>query len=384
MKRILAGCPECQLIVYQSMISTRALVICTVWLFAAAVVQPFAAAIEPQEIRPDGAPNRAVWMARGTFGVMVHYILHPQGATQAEYAEDLNRTVDHFDIDYFMHQFDATGADWLIFTLGQTSGAICSPQPTVDEKNPGHTPRRDLLLEIAQQIAKRGKHLIVYFPYDGDADPCVKKALDFGTPGYTERYFEFLKYYSVKFGPLISGWWFDACQKNTDDYYQRYEAALRAGNPDTIIGWSGAEFCVGLPLVSLSDRVDYFAGEIHMLEDGKIRRDFMTSPNDIYTTPEGHLRQKGKEPRYYLPDGPFIGNAQTHCLLPIDLTFNPSVPNASCKYDDDTLVNFITAVRSVGGAVTINVPIQFSDGHIAETSYEQLVRVGQRLGFAPK
>ena len=32
-----------------------------------------------QSVRPDGAPNRAAWMAQGSFGVMTHYLISPQG-----------------------------------------------------------------------------------------------------------------------------------------------------------------------------------------------------------------------------------------------------------------------------------------------------------------
>ena len=95
-----------------------------------------------QAMRPDGTPNRAAWMARGTFGMMTHYLLQPKGKTQAEQTADLNRMVDQFDVDHYIRQFQETGADWLIFTLGQTTGYLCSPNATIDVKNPGHTPRR--------------------------------------------------------------------------------------------------------------------------------------------------------------------------------------------------------------------------------------------------
>jgi len=336
---------------------------------------------EAQTKRPDGTVNRAAWMAQGTFGIMVHYLMRGEGNTPEERTASMNKQADQFDLNFFMKQFDETGADWLIFTLGQTSGYLCSPQPVVDEKNPGHTPRRDILMEVAQQLKQRGKRLIVYFPSDFDADPSVKAAISHGTPGYAERYFEFLQYYSVKFGPLISGWWFDTCMENPDEHWAKWEAALRAGNPDTVIAFSGAEFCTGRALKSLTERVDYFAGEIHLLEDGKIRRDFLAPGSNIITTPDGKLRKEGLEPQYHMPDGPFIGNAQLQCLLPIDLTFNPAIPNSAVRYSDETLVKFVKDIRAVGGAVTINLPIVFENGHIAADSQAQLVRMSRALGF---
>ncbi len=110
------------------------------------------------------ANNRAAWMARGTYGVMTHYLVTPKGNTPAEKTADLNRTVDHFDLDGFMRQFEETRADWLIFTLGQTTDYLCSPNAYLDAKRPGHTPRRDLAMEIAQRLHRLGKRLILYFP----------------------------------------------------------------------------------------------------------------------------------------------------------------------------------------------------------------------------
>ena len=35
-------------------------------------------------VRPDGQPNQAAWMAEGTFGIMTHYLVRPQGNTLEE------------------------------------------------------------------------------------------------------------------------------------------------------------------------------------------------------------------------------------------------------------------------------------------------------------
>ena len=65
-------------------------------------------------------------MAQGTYGMMVHYLIRPQGNTPEEKTANLNRTVDGFDLDYFFRQFDETGADWLIITLAQGTGYLSS------------------------------------------------------------------------------------------------------------------------------------------------------------------------------------------------------------------------------------------------------------------
>jgi hypothetical protein len=327
----------------------------------------------------DASKGRTAWMARGTYGVMTHYLITPKGNTPEEKTADLNRTVDRFDLDYYIRQFQETRADWLIFTLGQCTGYLCSPNPFLDAKAPGRTPRRDIALEIAQRLKTLGKHMILYIPSEQAADPVLQQVFAYGTEGSVDRYFEFLRQYSTKFGTLHHGWWFDSCSQHPDDYWNKYLAAVRAGNPQAAVAFSGAEFCCGGPINPVCKLADYHAGEIHLLENGQIRRDFLPPGGDIVVTAPGVLRKRGQEARYYLPDAPLIDGMQWHCLLPIDLTFNPAIPNQFCHYTDKELVAFVRRIKSVGGAITINVPIDIENGHIPEDTHSQLVRLGRTM-----
>lgn len=328
--------------------------------------------------RPDGQPNRAAWMARGTHGVMVHYLIAPQGGTPEEKTAEVNRVVDHFDVEYFLKQLDETKADWLILTLGQTTGYFCAPNAYLDAKAPGHTPRRDLVGEIARGLRKQNKRLFLYLAAGSAGDPVYREVLGWGTEGGYDRYLDFVRSYADRYGDLVSGWWFDGCGPQSDVDWQKWIAATRAGNPDAVVAFSGAEFCCGGPIKPLCGLEDYHAGEIHLLEDAKIRRDFLPPGGDIVVD-GGKLRKRGQEARYYMPDGQFIDNVQWHCLLPIDLTFNPAVPDQFCHYRDRELFRFVADVKRVGGAITINVPLDTSNGHIYEDTLAQLVRLGQWL-----
>jgi hypothetical protein len=46
------------------------------WMVAAAAL----AAVPIETKKPDGTPNRAAWMAQGTFGVMTHYLISPKSS----------------------------------------------------------------------------------------------------------------------------------------------------------------------------------------------------------------------------------------------------------------------------------------------------------------
>ena len=286
-------------------------------------------------------------------------------------------------------QFDESGADWLIFTLGQGTGFLSSHNEDIDRLEGGFTPRRDLITEIGEQLHRRGKKLIVYFPgAHTAADPTVKRLLGLGTEGYADRHNDFIRKYSLKLGRLCDGWWFDSCGVQDEPAWQKEIAACRAGNPESVIAFSGAEFCAsGGRIKPICPIEDYHAGEIHLLEGGKIRTDFIYPPGDgVIVTEDGKLRKKGQEAGFYLPDSQFIDNVQWHCLLPVDLTFNPAVPNQYCHYTDKELFGFVDRVKSVGGAITINVPIEIDTGQIPQDTLAQVVRLGRHLkpGKAPK
>jgi hypothetical protein len=80
----------------------------------------------------------------------------------------------------------------------------------------------------------------------------------------------------------------------------------------------------------------------------------------------------------------FIDNVQWHCLLQIDLTFNPAVPNQYCHYTDKELFQFVEDIKAVGGAITINVPIEIESGRILQDTHAQLVRLGKHLQSSRK
>ena len=56
-----------------------------------------------------------------------------------------------------------------------------------------------------------------------------------------------------------------------------------------------------------------------------------------------------------------------------------AVPNQYCHYTDKELFKFVDDVKSVGGAITINVPIDRENGWVPEDTHSQLVRLGKHL-----
>ena len=55
--------------------------VCASALAIALAASPALAAPTIKTVKPDGTPNKAAWMAQGTYGMMVHYLIKPQGDT---------------------------------------------------------------------------------------------------------------------------------------------------------------------------------------------------------------------------------------------------------------------------------------------------------------
>lgn len=334
------------------------------------------------------AKHSAAWMAEGSYGMMVHYLITPIGNTQAARTADFNRTVDGFDLDYFMKQFEESGADWMIFTIGQNTGYYNSSNEVLDVALPGHTPKRDLVTEIARRVKRMNKRFIAYMAVEvaGQSDE-VKQAFGWNPDDqshYLKRYTSFIRAYSLKLGPLCDGWWFDGWFDGVarGKWEPRdWLAAAKAGNLKAIVALSDAGFLFGReqPVTPLQD---YLGGEVHVLLKSKIVFDFVQTPDDLTTGEDGETLIRGREPRLYMPTSRFVDGVQWHALVPIDITFNPAISMERCRYSTEELRKFILECKKVGGAVTINVPID-AVGHIPEASAAQLKQIGKAVRKSP-
>lgn len=320
------------------------------------------------------ASHRADWMSKGSFGIMVHWLVPGTAPEHAEPTSDLNKAVDSFDAHRFLQQFEASGADWLIFTIGQNSGCYASPNATLDRlAGPGHCSRRDLVMEIARGVHNQGKRFIAYLPAEvaGQAEG-IKRAFAWNPTDQSEfqrRYQAFVREYAERFGRLLDGWWFDGCYTwdvfhNSLYDWLAWAVAARAGNPDAALAFNDGSFCIGITR-PLTPHQDYLSGETEILVKGKIRLG----------------RQEGAP--LYLPEARFAAGTtcQWHALVPIDCFWGHHTPGpmAPPRYKDEELFAFVSRCRGVGGAVTLNVGI-YQEGHVADATLAQLQRLARVTG----
>lgn len=320
---------------------------------------------------------RAAWMA-GRWGLMVHWIPPGPAPESAAYLFDPNRAVDAFNLPRFLEDFAATGADWLIFTIGQNTGYYASPNSVLDAlAGPGHCTQRDLILEIAQGLHRLGKRFIPYLPSEINAPRQLHAAFAWNPADqseYERRYTAFIREYSLRYGRLHHGWWYDGCYnwkpfRHAQRHFELWCDASRAGNPDAALAFNDGSYCCALekPVTPLQD---YLSGEIWELRGDKI---VSGNPN------EGpiHLR---------LPTAQYVPgtNCQWHGLLPIDCPWGYNHPATGPmdppKYSDADLFSFVRQCLAVGGGVTLNVGI-YQEGHLPKLTLQQLARMRKVLAL---
>jgi hypothetical protein len=292
------------------------------------------------------------WLASARYGIFAHYLLSD---------EKYNEKADSFNVENFANQISQTGADYVIFTLGQNSGYYCGPNATY-ERLAGYQPgqrctRRDLPMEIADALGKRGIRLMLYLPSRAPQEDKQAMAKLGDTPqnepapqDFIRNWSAVIEEWSARYGRKVSGWWFDGTyvESSWSDLTKPYNfhtwvSACRAGNPDSALAFNkGTE---NTAFWRLSDRQDYTAGE--MVRFG--------------ATPESNP--------------PFPG-VRWHILSYLgDYWGKPSGPN----YTADWMIGYIQRVNRQGGMVSMDVNVSW-DGTIYEPHLELLRAVGRSWG----
>ena len=339
---------------------------------------------------------RSEWM-KGKYGIMVHW-LTPNFDTTKEnksplpekgvFKIDLNEAVNGFNVNRFMKDFDQSGAEWLIFTIGQNTGTYASPNSVIDSlAGKGHTPKRDLVLEIAKAVKKRGNRFIAYLPCEIRVNESLIKGFAWNTELNTDQaefqrlYLKAVREWALRFGKNIDGWWFDGCYSNHpifDNKQMKWEAwydAARAGNRNAVLTFNDGSYLKSI-IKPIMPEHDYSSGEEQVIIDGKLRLG---------------LKKEGYS--LYLPESAYVEGTQclNHTLLPIDgywahgLGLAPAWANFPFKpiytsssdgmeppaFTDEQLQQFVKNFTEIGGAVTLNVGI-FQEGHIGKLTLKQL------------
>ncbi|MBO4345083.1 MAG: hypothetical protein J5833_04975 [Victivallales bacterium] len=263
------------------------------------------------------------WLSKAQLGAFMHYL-----PNQREFG-----FIPQFDVSALAEQLADAGAAYLGFTLGQNIGFYNAPNPVYDRivgvAAGERCSQRDLPMELANALREKGIRLMLYLPCQTpNQDLQAVKAFGFPEepldgdrqilPAAAEKWAEVIEWWSVHYGELVSGWWFDGgyewCGFN-DAIATLYASAVKKGNPHSI-----ATYNPGISLKRATAAEDYVAGEL-------------------------------REPFEQSIDDRWLDDSQAHVLTYIgDLWGQPN-----CRFADEEWIPWLRRCFRSGAAVTLDM-----------------------------
>jgi len=300
-------------------------------------------------------------MQETRWGVMNHYladwIARRDGIRMS--VEIWNELINDFDVEGLAKQIESVGAGYYLITIGQNSGYYLSPNSTYDRYvgiEPSRCSRRDLVADLYEALNKRRIRLMVYLPSGAPAgDRVARHKLEWQNGYHRNREFQVkweqvIREWSQRFGRKVVGWWFDGCYWPNAMYrccespnFASFADAARAGNPESIVAFNPG---VVPRIISVTPHEDYTAGEINDPNRVEIRR-----------------AVNGK-----------VDGSQVHILSFLGERWGMGSP----RFSEEQVVAWSRRIRSQGGVITWDVPIQ-SDGLISQPFIDQLTAIGKAL-----
>ncbi len=343
------------------------------------------------------------WLQKSKFGLMFHY-----EAFKNHNPDSYNRTIDSFDVDQFVSSVKSTKADYIIFVIGQHWGRYCAPNKAYEKllgvKNGVWTSRRDLIMELGTQLAKKDIKLIIYMTarapmrhYQvikamGDTLPSIngkpvgreinpmshpKRVKGFRrsenqapNPVFLKNWGEVCGEWSRRYGKLVSGWWFDGYKMEMKEAYEplkkeRYNIdtwidAVRSGNPEAELAFNAGAH----PILSLCT-------------NGKL------CPHQTFTSGENHnffqRTKKGLGKALTPKNFPAPKGLVWHLLLPAS---NGWGAGTELRFKVPYLKERINLINAEDGTVTLDVPIS-PKGEIPKKILKGLQQLGVIVSNIP-
>jgi len=302
------------------------------------------AAIEAERQEARRARASTEWLAKAGYGLMFHWTSQSVGkdGTHKPYA----RAVDDFDVNRFAEMVEATGAGYVILTIGHAESYCPAPLKAWEKYHPGKTTRRDLIAEMADALSAKGIKLMCYLNA-ASLGKYPKAGEEEFTRIMTEVVTEFGQHYKEK----VAGYWFDCCYQAREKYpgfsFREFFKACKAGNPNRIVALNSWIY------PNVSEWQEYWAGETG--------------------SPVG-LPLNGTTQEH----GPGAG-LRYHALLIMEPYWvQQRVEMPRPQFTAQRLGDYIGQCKANGGAVTINLGI-YQDGTVDPNAVNVLKEVRKRI-----
>ena len=185
------------------------------------------------------------WMVEGKYGLFTHYSTwsYPFQGNQVA-AKNWEWGIDLFDVGAYADAVEQTGAKWVVFTLAHGGVYWPAPSRTLDRLLPGRTTKRDLLMELADALERRGIRLTLYFNWSPN-DLSWREASgmnDESNQRVGDSFAALFEETSRRYGRKIGGFpYIDSCFSaiyQHDPPWERWTRAMKAGNEHALVGYS--------------------------------------------------------------------------------------------------------------------------------------------------
>lgn len=324
-------------------------------------------------------PGEVNWMKDAKWGISHHYLaggtLDNAWYKITDYNE-WNHYVNGFDVNDYADKAVKLGYSYVIFTITQNRGYLSTPSDIYDLHSPAcpskkvapgcitqvnsnqadYTPTRDLVLDLAKALKRKGIKLIAYIPsHLGDRWTGTKTKAPYPDWFITG----FISERSQAWGANIAGWWFDNWFE-ADESKQKLEAknayfvadqlaqSVRSGNPNATIS--------------------FHAGDEHSFTPKE--------PHSQYTS--GKTNELPKAPSSKKVITALGSKVQWHGFTYTSLGGWGQV-KSSLKYSNTEIANRVKLIVDEGGLITLDVAIN-ADGSWIADRLVQIQTIGNALG----
>src|SRR6266446_3573795 len=283
------------------------------------------------------------WLGKAGYGLMFHWTSQSVGRDGTN--KPFDQAVADFPVDRFVEMVEATGAGYVLFTVGHARPYCPAPLTSWEKYFPGKTTKRDLIAEMAQALNAKGIKLMCYFPTH-----VIGKYPKASSQEFTQMTSDILKEFGERYGEKVAGYWFDGfyqCfEKYPDFSFRDFCKVCKAGNSKRIVALNSWIY------PNVTEWQDYWAGE---------------TANPVELPADGTNAC-----------GPGQGLRYQALLIMEPYWVQQKVEMPKPQFDAQKLGDYISVRLKSGGAVTINLGI-YQDGSVDPGAVDVLKEVRQRI-----
>jgi len=301
------------------------------------------------------------WLADCRFGIGIHWTA--QTVPRSGPPKPFQKAVRDFDLDCVIKAVEYAGADYVLFTSVHALQMLPAPHPVLDKILPGRTCKRDLLMELADALAAKGKHLLVYYNHscNHNQDPEWEQAVGYHAPNkeqFAQNIMDIVGHMGDRYKEKIKAWWFDS----------PYSVDLRGPHNSVTTDMTGFQFpwekfTVAAKLGCPDRLVTYNAG---------VNQTFLYTTHQDYWAGEMVNLDTPAKSRYLDNGLQWFGWTCLEDRRWVQSRLNTPIPPP--LYTDEQVIGFVRTCNKHMAPMTFNVGI-YQDGTMATESVEQLHRL---------